>query len=54
MGRVIQFSIEWLTGRVSGVIKRFDPRGGTPGKARSHTSQNALMELLRWYHSHVR
>src|SRR4029450_10704315 len=27
-GRVIQFSIEQLTGGISGVIKRFDPREG--------------------------
>ena len=27
-GRVIQFSIEQLTGSISGVIKRFDPREG--------------------------
>jgi len=26
--RVIQFSIEQLTGSISGVIKRFDPRAG--------------------------
>ena len=45
--RVIQFSTESLTGRISGVIKRFDPRGGSPGKARPHTSQNAWMELRR-------
>jgi hypothetical protein len=52
--RVIQFSTEPLTGCISGVIKRFDPREGSPGKAFPHTSQNAWMELLRWYHRHVR
>jgi hypothetical protein len=52
--RVIQFSTEPLTGCISGVIKRFDPREGSPGKACPHTSQNAWMELRRWYHRHVR
>jgi hypothetical protein len=52
--RVIQFSTEPLTGCISGVIKHFDPREGSPGKAFPHTSQNAWMELLRWYHRHVR
>jgi hypothetical protein len=45
--RVIQFSMEQLTGHISGAIKRFDPRGGSPGKAHPRTSQNAWMELRR-------
>ena len=52
--RVIQFSTEPLTGRIKEAIKRFDPREGFPGKAPPYTSQNAWMELRRWYHSHVR
>ena len=51
--RVIQFSVRELTEHGSGAIKRFDPRGGSPGKARPHTSQNALVERLRWDHSPV-
>jgi hypothetical protein len=31
--RVIQFSMEGLTGGVGRAIKRFDPREGAPGKA---------------------
>jgi hypothetical protein len=42
-----------LTGGVSGAIKRFDLHEGPRGKALPHTSQNALMELQRWYHKHV-
>ena len=52
--RVIQFSTESLTRCISGVIQRFDPREGSPSKARPHTSQNACMELRQWYHRHVR
>jgi hypothetical protein len=52
--RVIQFSMKQLTGGISGAIKRFDPREGSRGKALPPTSQNALMELQRWYHRPVR
>ena len=52
--RVIQFSMKQLTRYSSGGRKRFDPHEGFPGKARPHTSQNAWMELLQWYHRPVR
>src|SRR5262245_6640238 len=42
--RVIQVSMEELTGGINGAIKRFDPLEGARAKALPHTSQNALME----------
>jgi len=46
-GRGMQFSIEELTGGVSGAIKRVAQREGAGGKVRLHTSQNTLREPLR-------
>jgi Transposase zinc-binding domain len=52
--RVMEFPMQQLPGRRGGVRKRCDPREGFPSTACPYTSQNTLMEQLRWYHRPVR